>query len=114
MGYTFTGRPGEAFCHIAAYAHWINLGFNRGADLPDPKRLLIGSGRLVRHLRMSNSTDLSRPFVRPFVRAAIATAKGSPGGAVLSQSSAPISVVRAVYPRRRRPKSSGKVRPTGG
>jgi hypothetical protein len=35
-GYSFTGRPSDAFIHIAAYAQWVNLGFNQGADLDDP------------------------------------------------------------------------------
>jgi len=32
-GYSFTGRPSDAFIHIAIYARWVNLGFNRGSNL---------------------------------------------------------------------------------
>ena len=60
-GYSFTGRPSDAFIHIAAYAGWVNLGFNRGSQLSDPRGLLQGSGRWVRHLRISTPADLEEP-----------------------------------------------------
>lgn len=109
MGYSFTGRPSDAFCHIAVYSQWVNLGFNHGAELSDPDRLLVGSGQHVRHLRMQSLSDLERSFVRSFVRAAIAAAKGSPQRSPVARSS-PTSIVRAVYPKRRRPKPKGKAR----
>jgi hypothetical protein len=101
-GYSFTGRPSDAFVHIAVYAHWVNLGFNWGVDLPDPQGVLEGSGRRVRHIRISQPADLEKPIVRRLVRAAAARAKRphpktgqavKPGG----------SVVRAIYARKRRP-----------
>lgn len=102
MGYSFTGRPSDAFCHIAVYSRWVNLGFNWGADLPDPEGLLVGSGRRIRHLRMENLTDLQRPFVRRFLRAAIARAIDSSQGSK-TPSGSPRSVVRAIYAKKRRP-----------
>jgi hypothetical protein len=73
-GYSFTGRPSDSFIHIAAYAHWVNLGFNHGVDLDDPDGVLQGSGRQVRHMRISELADVRKPVVRAFVRAAIAHA----------------------------------------
>jgi hypothetical protein len=31
--YSFTERLREAFCHVAAYRAYVNLGFNPGASL---------------------------------------------------------------------------------
>ena len=98
-GYSFTGRPSDAFIHIAAYAKWVNLGFNRGADLDDPAGILQGSGRQVRHIRIAELSGLRAPAVRALVREAIARA---PRPASKS-ASAGTSVVRAVYAKRRRP-----------
>src|SRR6266540_4521914 len=42
-GYSFTGRPSDSFIHIAVYARWVNLGFNRGSALDDPAGVLQGS-----------------------------------------------------------------------
>lgn len=94
-GFTFTGRTSDSFIHIATYARWVNLGFNRGAALDDPKKLLVGNGKTIRHIRIASLEDLKPPSVRAFIRAAIAIA---PKGAAPAKSE-----VRAVYARKRRP-----------
>ena len=98
-GFSFTGRPSDAFIHVAVYAHWVNLGFNRGSELEDPQGVLQGSGRSIRHIRIADPRDLEKPTVRAFVKAAAARAvhPGPQAGKI------PKSVVRAVYPKRRRP-----------
>jgi hypothetical protein len=97
-GYGFTGRPSDCFIHIAVYAKWVNLGFHRGSELSDPKGVLQGTGRLIRHIRISKPEDLAAPAVRAFVKQAIERAKRPAKGAPKVKS-----VVRAVYARRRRP-----------
>jgi hypothetical protein len=97
-GYGFTGRPSQCFIHIAVYAKWVNLGFHRGSELSDPKGILQGSGRLIRHIRISEPEDLAEPPVRAFVKQAIARAKRPAADAPKVKS-----VVRAVYARKRRP-----------
>ncbi len=98
-GFGFTGRPSECFIHIAVYAKWVNLGFHRGSELEDPQGLLQGTGRLVRHIRIADLADLENPQTRAFVRQAIARAKRPDG---VNEKPAK-SVVRAIYPRKRRP-----------
>jgi len=98
-GYSFTGRPSEAFIHIAAYTGWVNLGFNRGAELEDPGGILRGSGKHVRHIRIAELSDARKPVVRALVRAAIARAPRPAGKTAVAGT----SVVRAIYARRRRP-----------
>src|SRR5437016_4782219 len=98
-GYSFTGRPSDAFIHIAAYAKWVNLGFHRGSELDDPHGLLQGSGRWIRHIRIATPADADRPELRAFVRAAVARAKRPDK----RMEAANKSVVRAVYAKRRRP-----------
>jgi len=39
----------------------VNLGFNYGAELPDPKNLLEGTGKLFRHYKVKSVEDLSNP-----------------------------------------------------
>jgi hypothetical protein len=71
VAFTFTGKMGGAFCYVAAYRSHVNLGFNHGAALSDPDRLLLGSGRQMRHLRVAAPNDLSLPHIRRFIRAAV-------------------------------------------
>jgi len=101
LGYSFTGRLSEAFCHIAVYSHWVNLGFNRGAALPDVDGVFAGSGKRIRHIRMQSLADIERPVVRKLVRMAIAIAERPPDS---RNPLATRSVVRAVYAKKRRPK----------
>ena len=99
-GFSFTGRPSDSFIHIAVYARWVNLGFNRGSALDDPAGVLQGSGRWIRHIRISEPDDLHNPAIRAFVRSAVARAE-RPDSPI--PRAAGRSVVRAVYPKRRRP-----------
>jgi hypothetical protein len=41
-----------AFAYVAAFAAHVNVGFFHGADLPDPARLLTGSGKRMRHVKL--------------------------------------------------------------
>ena len=79
VGFSFTGKPlKDGFCHIVTYADHVNLGFNRGALLPDPNRILAGNGKLIRHLTFRNHDELERPIVRRFLQAAIAQIRSPP------------------------------------
>jgi len=71
IGFTFTGKLKDCFCHIATYAHHVNLGFNRGTSLADPNKILTGTGKNIRHVRISSESDLALPYVRGFIRAAM-------------------------------------------
>ena len=41
-----------AFAYVAAFTAHVNVGFFHGADLPDPARLLTGSGKRMRHVKL--------------------------------------------------------------
>ena len=70
--YSFSARLSEAFCHVAAYSGYVNLGFNRGAELPDPTRMFVGSGARIRHVRLTTPADLRAPALQALLRAAVA------------------------------------------
>ena len=79
IGFSFTGKPlKDGFCHVVAYKTHVNLGFNRGALLPDPNRVLAGSGKLIRHLAVRNRNELEHPAVRRYLQAAIEQVGGPP------------------------------------
>jgi len=99
--YSFSGRLKEAFCHVAAYSGHVNLGFNRGAELPDPSRLLAGSGARIRHVRIGSAADLRAPALEALLRAAAAQGRGLVSGADAGMSS---STIRPTTGGKRRPK----------
>lgn len=48
-----TACVGEAaFAYVDAFTNHVNVGFYRGAELPDPRGLLQGSGKLMRHVKV--------------------------------------------------------------
>ena len=62
----------EGYSYIMPFGSWINLGFFRGASLADPQRLLEGSGKKMRHVKMRSLEDAERPGVRELVADACA------------------------------------------
>jgi hypothetical protein len=60
----------EHFAYIAVFAKHVNLGFNYGATLPDPKGLLDGTGKMFRKISLKNPDELLHPGVRELIQAA--------------------------------------------
>jgi len=98
LSYGPTDRLKDGICHVAVYAKHVNLGFNRGASLDDPYGMLKGSGKAIRHITIRTESDLNRPEIRDYLRRAREHA-----GAGRSEARSFTSVVRAIYPRKRRP-----------
>ena len=75
IGYSPTERPSDAIVSIAAAASGVGLCFLRGVTLRDPKKVLIGSGKQTRFLRLESADVLARPEVVALLNAATAQAK---------------------------------------
>ena len=73
--YSLTGRMGDAFCQVVIYPNGVNLMFNRGAELDDPDGVLVGEGKIIRHIKVRRPEDLKNPHLRKFIRAALKHAK---------------------------------------
>ena len=88
--FTFTGKQGQGFIHIATYARHVNLGFDRGTELDDPEQLLQGTGRLIRHIRLESVADTKRAPVLTLIRNAVkqgfemAASRGGPAAATVT------------------------------
>jgi hypothetical protein len=65
-------KMSEHFCYIALFKERINLGFYYGTDLSDPTHLLEGTGQLLRHIKISQLTQLEDPALHQLVAAASA------------------------------------------
>jgi hypothetical protein len=75
IGFSPTERPSDAVFSIVLPPNHITLCFLQGAELPDPEKLLRGSGRVVRNIRLASPKTLDKPAVRDLIRAALAFAK---------------------------------------
>lgn len=92
IGYSPTNRGIEAVVAIAARADGVFLHLSHGPQLPDPKKLSRGSGKLTRFIRVDAAGQLGHPDVEALIVAAIDRAtvplppKGN--GKLIIQSSA--------------------------
>ncbi|HWO00281.1 MAG TPA: DUF1801 domain-containing protein [Blastocatellia bacterium] len=73
--YSLTGKMSDAFCQVVTYPKGVNLMFNRGAELEDPDGVLVGEGKIIRHIKIRRPEDLKSPHLRKFIRAALKHAK---------------------------------------
>src|SRR5260370_6131400 len=61
----------EGVLGIRADANGVKLYFNRGKELPDPEKLLEGSGSQVRSIDVEGASTLARPEVARLIEEAI-------------------------------------------
>ena len=101
----FSGKMKDMFCYIATNAGHVNLGFPRGASLPDPNRVLEGEGKAMRHIKFRSQSDMERPFVRRYIQAAMEQAAPvgtiGTGKSVVKSAPGATTKVRAKRPRRK-------------
>jgi hypothetical protein len=75
LGYSPTQRPSDAVVSMAAGANGVGLCFIRGATLPDPQKVLLGSGRQTRFIRVPSIDVLGRPEIKALLGAAAAQSR---------------------------------------
>ena len=68
------------FAWIKAHAKHVNLGFWRGVELPDPRKMLQGTGNRMRHIKLSSLKDAGKKELQELVRVAakLNEIKGNP------------------------------------
>lgn len=107
IGYGTSDRLRDGIFHIAVYSRHVNLGFNDGAILDDPKGILEGAGNRIRHISIKTPEDIKRPEIRAYIRRARKKALSDArklGEPELKKPDRVISTVKAVYAKKRRPK----------
>ena len=75
IGYSPTERPSDTIVSMAAAANGVGLCFIHGARLKDPHKILSGSGKQTRFLRLPSPAVLARPEVEELIAAAVAQSK---------------------------------------
>jgi hypothetical protein len=74
IGYSATERASEFIFSIALYPRWVTLFFAQGVGIPDPQKLLTGSGSVIRQIRLDSLAMLDDPAVRALMREAVSRA----------------------------------------
>ena len=64
FGWSPTDKAGDVFCSIAVVSDHINFGFNRGVDIADPKKILLGDGSQYRFIRVREKDDFPEEYIK--------------------------------------------------
>jgi hypothetical protein len=73
IGFGPNERASDAIVSILAVPDHVTLCFiNDAPSLPDPDKLLQGSGNVVRHVRLASAADLDRAPIKALIKAAVA------------------------------------------
>jgi hypothetical protein len=59
-----------AFAYVNAFKAHVNVGFFRGAELADPKDLLEGTGKFMRHVKLSADRDVDTAALTKLIQTA--------------------------------------------
>jgi hypothetical protein len=81
ISYSPSGRGYEGVLAIRASEDGVKLYFNRGKGLPDPEKLLQGSGNLTRWIHLEGTPTLARPAVACLIDETIARNRAPLAGA---------------------------------
>ena len=64
-------KMSEGYAYILPYDNWVNLGFYKGTDLPDPQGLLEGTGARMRHVKVESVETTDRAALTSLVTEAL-------------------------------------------
>ena len=64
-----------AFGYVNAFTAHVNVGFFRGAEIADPARLLEGTGRFMRHVKLRPGADVDGAALEKLIETAYADMK---------------------------------------
>jgi hypothetical protein len=105
MGFGPTERPSEAILSLVVYPRCVTLCFLWGVKLPDPRKILEGDGKQVRHVRLENAKTLDKPAIKTLISEAVAKASKPLSG----KGPGPI-IIRMISPKQRprRPEATAK------
>lgn len=101
FGWSPTDKAGDVFCSIAVCSDHVNFGFNRGVDIHDPQKILLGNGSLYRFIRVRDKEDFPETYIKQLLAMAYENSAGrmKPSKKVFKGE----TIVKSISPVKRRP-----------
>lgn len=72
LGYGYAATYRDTLCVLMPMKAGVNFGFPRGAEMPDPARLLQGTGKRARHVKLTDGAQINDPELRSLLELAVA------------------------------------------
>lgn len=103
IGFGPSERASEAIFSLVLYPRYLRLFFIQGTRVPDPDKLLEGSGNQVRSIKLASPEDLNRPDIRELIATAIETASTP-----IDPAAKGTLTIRSIAPKQRSRRPSAK------
>jgi len=71
IGYSYGAGYKDLICTIILSKRGIKLGFYKGSEMPDPKQLLTGSGKVHRYVEINSEEDIRNPALLELLEHAV-------------------------------------------
>lgn len=75
IAYCYGQKYAGLICTIIPSKKGLKLGFNRGTELPDPGKLLEGTGKISRYVEIRTSEQISSPALKKLIESALTAYK---------------------------------------
>lgn len=75
IAYCYGQKYAEMICTIIPSKKGLKLGFYKGTDLPDPGKLLKGTGKISRYVEISSVPQIRSEEIKNLLAAALAAYK---------------------------------------
>jgi hypothetical protein len=72
IGYGYSPRYADQVCMLMPTKVGVNLGIAYAMQLPDPRKILEGTGKVHRHVKLKSASDLKTQALRALLKAALA------------------------------------------
>src|ERR1700744_6805191 len=64
FGWSPNDKAGDVFCSIAVASDHVNFGFNRGVDIADPDKILLGNGAQYRYIQVREKDNFPEEYIK--------------------------------------------------
>ena len=102
FGLSTSDKVGDTFCSVAVgTTEYVHFGFYWGADLSDPDKMLLGSGKQYRYIKVYNQKDFPKAAIKKLLKEAHANsmARLKTGKQTLKGA----TIVKSISAKKRRP-----------
>jgi hypothetical protein len=72
IGYGFGPGYKDTICSLMPTKSGITMGIGWGTELPDPEKILEGSGKIHRHVKLKQLSDLEKPALKTLLLEVVA------------------------------------------
>lgn len=71
IAYCYGQKYSELICVLIPSKKGLKLGFNKGNELPDPEKLLKGTGKISRYVEINSKEEITAPALKKLILTAL-------------------------------------------